>query len=75
MQTTVLVPTYEHVVIHSSPAYDPDTGSDLTYEIISGNSQSQFDIDTKSGDVFVSEPQGLGGSYNLAVKVNVKLFC
>lgn len=75
LQALVLVPTYHNVIIHSAPAYDPDEDSDLVYEIVSGNSQSRFGVDSETGDIYVVDPVDLDDSYDLVVKVGFLDVC
>ena len=69
LQTTLLTPTYEGVILHSLEAYDPDLNSDLFYEIVSGNTGDKFSIEHDTGVLYVSHPTDLLNQYNLRIKV------
>ena len=74
LQTTLLVPTYQGVIIHTELAVDEDLNSVLQYQIISGNTDRKFAIDSEKGAVYVQDPQSLRPSYNLGVKVRMRYF-
>lgn len=72
LQTTLLLPTYSGVVVHTFRAYDPDEDTELKFEIISGNVARHFSINRTTGDVFVAEPNNLLKQYSLTVKVRIE---
>ncbi|XP_055371961.1 fat-like cadherin-related tumor suppressor homolog [Condylostylus longicornis] len=83
---TLLLPTYQNVVLLQVNATDPDSSenSTLRYDIIEGNTGGAFAIDSKNGiittrDVERMEPlyklhvRASDGKYSKVVNVNIKV--
>ncbi|XP_011297771.1 fat-like cadherin-related tumor suppressor homolog isoform X1 [Fopius arisanus] len=68
---TVLLPTYRNVKVLQVNAIDPDsTKEPLRYDIIDGNKNQTFEIDSQTGVVTVNEPDRMKKFYLLHVRVS-----
>lgn len=75
LQATLLVPTYEGVIVQTTSAVDPDLNTILTYEIASGNSARKFAIRERTGEIYVRDSNALRSVYSLRVKVRRWFSC
>jgi protocadherin Fat 1/2/3 len=69
---TLLLPTYENVVVIQVNATDKDASenSTLRYDIIEGNRDKVFQIDTKNGIITTRDVESIGTFYKLHVRVS-----
>ncbi|XP_048512093.1 fat-like cadherin-related tumor suppressor homolog isoform X4 [Athalia rosae] len=69
---TLLLPTYKNVAVLRVNATDPDSsgGSNLRYDIIDGDKNHVFAMDSESGVVTVDNPDQLRASYLLHIRVS-----
>lgn len=75
-EASLLLPTFEGVLVSQVVATDPDSVSlsNLYYSIRSGNSGSHFKIVPTTGEVRVAEPERIEGRYHLQVEVSDGLY-
>lgn len=66
---TLLLPTYNNVAVLQLEATDKDTNTILRYDIIDGNKNGFFAIDSDTGLITVVNPDNLKPSYKLQVRV------
>ncbi|XP_034945358.1 fat-like cadherin-related tumor suppressor homolog isoform X2 [Chelonus insularis] len=69
---TLLLPTYKNIMIVKVEAIDPDNpkGMPLRYNIIDGNKNDTFDIDSQTGMITVRNTEYIWKSYLLDVRVS-----
>nr|CAD7395413.1 unnamed protein product [Timema poppensis] len=69
---TLLLPTYQGVAIVQVNATDPDSDERtvLRYDIIDGNKDNVFTVDSNSGVVTVTNEDNLKQAYNLHLRVS-----
>lgn len=69
---TLLLPTYENVVVIQVNATDKDSSenSTLRYDIIEGNRDKVFEIDTRNGIITTRNVERIGTLYKLHVRVS-----
>ncbi|KAK0095182.1 hypothetical protein PV326_009029, partial [Microctonus aethiopoides] len=70
--TTLLLPTYKNVAVIKVTAIDPDSkkGVPLRYDIIDGNKNHTFDIDSQLGVITVRNTEHIRQMYLLHVRVS-----
>ncbi|PIK40235.1 putative protocadherin Fat 1 [Apostichopus japonicus] len=71
-EASLLLPTFEDVLVSQMVATDPDSVSlsNLYYSIRAGNAGSHFKIKPTTGEILVAEPQRIEGRYHLQVEVS-----
>ena len=69
---TLLLPTYENVVVTSVKAIDNDSlsNSQLKYSIKSGNLAGSFEINSETGGIYIADSKDLDQYYDLTVYVS-----
>lgn len=69
---SVLLPTYENIVVTQVNATDPDlvNSAGLVYDIVSGNSDKTFAINMTSGTITISNVEGIKSFHQLQVRVS-----
>lgn len=69
--TTLLLPTYKNVAVVKVTALDPDSRKvPLRYDIIDGNKNHTFEIDSQLGMITVSNTENIDNFYLLHVRVS-----
>lgn len=69
---TLLLPTYENVVVLQVNATDKDSSenSTLRYDIIEGNREKVFHIDVNTGVITTKDVERIGSFYKLHIRVS-----
>lgn len=69
---TLLLPTYKNVAVIQLNASDPDSKeiTTLRYDIIDGNKQGIFEINSANGLITILNPENMKSNYRLQVRVS-----
>ncbi|KAF5307382.1 hypothetical protein FQR65_LT07099 [Abscondita terminalis] len=69
---TVLLPTYKNVAVIQINATDPDTTDNgfLRFDIIEGNKNEVFGIDSRTGLITVLNPENMKSQHKLQIRVS-----